>query len=126
MNRDSGFVGRPLPRLTRKPSHVAVWVSEHAAARVAEHHDVSSRWAVVEMIDRAIEMPVEVVMGVLRRVHAGTGDRYFLAADRRGIFVLATSRIPDSAFAYTLVTYLRLSASQVEQVERLYPTGAES
>ncbi len=120
------MIGRPLPRLTHKPSHVAVWVSEHAAVRVAEHHDVESRWDVVEMIDRAIEMPVEVVMGVLRRVHAGSGDRYFLAADRRGIFVLATSRIPESAFAYTLVTYLRLSASQVEQVERLYPTGAES
>lgn len=112
-----------LPRLTKKPSHAAVWVSEHAIGRVAEHHPIRSRWDVVELIDRAIEMPLEVVLGILRRVRAGPGDRYFLADDRRGIFVLATSRIPDSAFVYTMVTYLRLSPSQIELVERLYPTG---
>lgn len=105
----------------------AVWVSGHARERVAEHHDVRSAWAVCELIDAATEIEPDLACTILqRRQPRGPGrDRYFLAADRRGLFVIAPSWIEGSAFAYTLVTYLRFSPSQVDAVSKLYPLPAE-
>lgn len=108
-----------------KPSMPAVWVSRHALDRVAEHHSITSRLDAVRLIDDSIEMAVEVVLTILRRVNAGSGDRYFLAADRRGIFVLTPSAHPGSPFLYTVVTYIRFAPSQTELVSRLYPVTVD-
>jgi hypothetical protein len=101
----------------------SVWVSGHARDRVAEHHDVPTAWSVCELIDEATEIEPDLARAILQRrtPRDQSRDRFLLAADRRGMFVLAPSWIEGSAFAYTLVTYLRVSPSQADAVGRLFP-----
>lgn len=103
----------------------AVWVSGHARERVAEHYDVRSAWAVCELIDAATEIEPDLARAILQRRQSREPrlDRYFLAADRRGMFVLAPSWIEGSAFAYTLVTYLRFSESQTAALADMFQPG---
>lgn len=102
----------------------AVWVSGHARERVAEHHDVRSAWAVCELIDAATEIEHDLARAILQRrtLREPGRDRYLLAADRRGMFVVAPSWVEGSAFAYTLVTYLRFSEGQTAALANLFPT----
>ncbi len=100
----------------------AVWVSGHARDRVAEHHDVPSAWSVCELIDAATEVEPELARAILQRRPSRELrlDRYFLAVDRRGMFVLAPSWVEGSAFVYTLVTYLRFSEGQTAALADMF------
>ena len=102
----------------------AVWVSGHALDRLREHYPDANGWSAGQLLLAAVEVPGDVVREMLQRAVAKPSDRYFLAADRRGLFVLAPSTRSGSPFLYTLVTYLRFSPWQAELAERLYPLPA--
>lgn len=113
---DPRFVPDGLPR---------VWVSRHAADRIREHHPHAGVNGCRALLAIASPVQPEVVAGLLGRSLEGVRDRYLVAADRRGVFVVAAyseaTRPGSDALPETLVTYVRLSPSQVEAAVRLWP-----
>lgn len=112
------------PISSRHAPAPAVWVTGHALERIREHYPDAGAWAAGRLLLAAVEVSGEIACEMLRRRQLASADRYFLAADRRGLFVVAPGTRPGSPFAYSLVTYLRFSPWQAELAARLYPLPA--
>ena len=99
----------------------AVWVSQHALDRVHQHHPRVGNHGAREMVASAIEIDRGVAAELLQRRDVNPADLYLLASDRRGLLVVAPSRLAGSRYTHTLVTYLRFGQMQTALAERLYP-----
>ena len=84
------------------------FVTRHAVERVQEHHPNAGPRGVVSMLAAGLPVDAREVAGFLQRHFGACRDRYVLAYDRRGIYVLIDR--PDEQ---VVVTYLRLSPWQV-------------
>ena len=94
-----------------------LFLSRHATDRVREHHPNARIRGTLAMLNRAEEIESGTAAGLMGRKPGETPDRYFLAFDRRGIFVIARGNY----MPWTLVTYVRLGDSQQEVALRLWP-----
>ncbi len=95
-----------------------VFVTSHAVERLREHHPRVGIRGTLALLARATEIEQGLAATFLGRSLAGVRDRYFLSADRRGIFAVARS-FEGSSFHWVLVTYLRFGNYQQEVAERL-------
>ena len=85
----------------------------HAIEAYRIHHPEAERLDVQRGLRDAEEIDPIAAHGLAGRVRApNPGDRFFLAADRQGVFVVAAGRGP-LAGKLALITYLRFQASQV-------------
>jgi hypothetical protein len=103
-----------------------VWISPHAVERVAQHHPLTDKRDVSARLDLATEIEQGAAAGLLDRSMEAVQDRYFLAHDRRGIFVVAETdnRNEPGTIWRVLVTYVRFEASQEALAHNLWPTRA--
>lgn len=96
-----------------------VWVSNHAMERLHELHPSCGVVGACRLLSEAEEVAPEAVAPLLGRRLAAVRDRYFLAADRRGVFVV--QRFPnESVRGWTLVTFLRFGPQQTACASRLW------
>ena len=106
-----------------------VWVTAHVRERLREHHPFIGTRGARAMFERSTEISREVAAGLLCRQMSAVQDRYYLAEDRRGLFVLLERPHhvrPDETWR-SLVTYIRFGPAQVEVATRLYaPSLLES
>ena len=110
-----------LPQLTASSDpELAVWITRHALDRLGEHVPGITVRAAGRLLLEADEVPGDIAREMLRRRTAVSADRYLLAADRRGMFILAPAELEASTFVYTMVTYLRFGPWQTALAERLY------
>jgi hypothetical protein len=95
-----------------------VYVTGHALDRLREHHPRAGVRGALALLGRAEEIQPGLAAAFLGRSLDAVRDRYFLSADRRGIFAVAPS-YEGRSFPWALVTYLRFGAHQQEVAERL-------
>lgn len=95
------------------------WITRHARERLQEHHPNIGIRGSLALLGAAIPMAAEVAAGVLARTDSGVQDRYLLAEDRAGIFVVV--HCPERPIPDVLVTYIRLGQAQQDLMWRLYP-----
>ena len=100
------------------------WITAHARERLQEHHPNIGTRGALALLQAAIPVPAEVVAGFLARKDSAVQDRYLLAEDRAGIFVLV--HCPERAIPDVLVTYIRLGQAQQDLAWRLYPWAGGS
>ena len=111
--RDSGS------RATSKRVAVEeVYVSEHALGRLRQHHPSVGIRGTLALLMAATEIEPGMAAAFLGRSLEAVRDRYFLSADRRGIFTLARS-FEGRGFKWVIITYLRFGQYQQEVAERL-------
>ncbi|MBM4367834.1 MAG: hypothetical protein FJ102_16595 [Deltaproteobacteria bacterium] len=111
------------PRVQRgasSPSIVdeGVYVTPHALDRLREHHPNAGVRGALALLARAQEVEAGLAAAFLGRSLDGVRDRYFMSADRRGIFAVARS-YEGRSFPWALVTYLRFGPHQQDVAERL-------
>lgn len=95
-----------------------VYVTRHALDRLREHYPDTGIRGALRLLERATGIDPGLAAAFLGRSPNGVRDRYFMSADRRGIFTVAHSR-EGCSFPWALVTYLRFSAYQQEVANRL-------
>lgn len=90
-------------------------VQYHAVERFQQHHPHLEEYGLLGALRRSWEVSAGVARSVCGRSPGGgaKGDRYFVADDCRGIFVVSASRV--------LVTYLRMSYSQQNWLREAWP-----
>jgi hypothetical protein len=96
-----------------------VQVTFHALERYATHHPEAVEEDLRVALDQALELDSALALPLIgRNSTRQTGSRYFLAGDRRGLFVLE-----QGASRPVLITYLRFGPWQVAFSQQLWPTG---
>jgi hypothetical protein len=105
-----------------------IWITRHARTRLQEHHPNIGVPGSTAMLFRAMPVEPGIVAGLLHRQESAVLDRYFLAEDRLGLFVVAERPdLKDESVTWrVLVTYIRFLPSQVAQVNALWPTVARA
>lgn len=114
--RASGWGNAPQPHSTLVEQ--GVWVSRHALDRVREHHPNAGVRGALALLARADEVAAGFIAPFLDRRLEDVRDRYLIAADRKGCFVIVraggSGRLP-----WTMITYLRFDAHQEDVASRL-------
>jgi hypothetical protein len=112
---------RRSPRRGPAPSIVddGVFVTRHALERLQLHHPCSNYHDALRLLGAAQEMEAGLAAPFLGRSLAGVQDRYWMASDRRGIFVVVRNRTQGS-FPWVLITYLRFGPYQQAVAVRLF------
>lgn len=105
-----------------------VWITRHAQVRIREHYPNAGVPWCTELLRQSDPIDGVSVAGLLHRPLERASDRYFLAPDRRGVFVVAErpDNMDPTETRRTLITYIRLVPSQVEIAERLWPVAKEA
>jgi hypothetical protein len=96
-----------------------VFIRPHALERFQEHHPDATRFSLCRELERATEVEGAFLAPFLGRRLEGVRDRYKVAQDGWGVFVLALNRNPEAFFPWVLVTYLRFGVYQRETMVRL-------
>lgn len=100
-----------------------VWVTPHALERLGEHYPDLDHYGAREQLQRALELEAAAVTPILGRRTIDMGSRYFLPVARQGLLVVGhEERMSERRRPYVLITYLRLERSQIDIVNRLWPT----
>lgn len=100
-----------------------LWVRPHALDRIRLHHPSVGVRGALALVRCAEEIPAGIAAPLLGRSLEGVQDRYFLAHDRGGIFVIVRSQ-PQHTFGWVMVTYLRFGGYQQDVAIRLYGLAA--
>ncbi|MES2644744.1 MAG: hypothetical protein V4850_34970 [Myxococcota bacterium] len=100
-----------------------LWVLPHALERLRLHHPNVGVRGALALLGRAEEIPPGVAAPLLGRSLEGVRDRYFLAHDRAGVYVIARS-YPGSSFGWVMMTYLRFGPYQQDVAVSLYGIAA--
>ena len=88
-----------------------VFVTRHARQRIGMHHPNTGVRGALALLQRSREVePALIAPFVGRRVES-LPDRYFLAVDAWGVFVIARS-FEGGSFPWAMVTYLRFWPNQ--------------
>lgn len=119
MNHSEDYSGHPRAR-GRLLSVVeqGVYVTHHAVDRLRLHHPNVGIRGTLALLTKAEEVEPGFIAPFLARSLAGVGDRYFISACRRGVFVVVPGR-QGGSFPWALVTYLRFGSYQRDVAEQL-------
>ncbi len=101
-----------------------VRVTRHARDRLREHHPHVGVRGALALLARAKDVEPHLIAPILGRSLDGVPDRYLIAADRRGCFVIARSG-ESARFPWYMPTYLRFDVRQEEEVARLLDSGPD-
>lgn len=95
-----------------------VYVTRHALDRLHEHHPNAGVRGALSLLASSIEIEPGLAAAFLGRSLNGVRDRYFMSADRRGIFAVTPNR-EGQTFPWVLITWLRFGAYQQEVARRI-------
>ena len=114
----SESVGQHRPDFRSSVVADGVFVTFHARERLRLHHPNAGVRGALALLDRSTEVEPGFIAPFIGRRAETLQDRYFVATDRSGVFVVARS-FEGGTFPWALVTYLRFGQYQQEVAERL-------
>ena len=96
-----------------------LYITGHATERFRKHHPHADWRMGLRCVASAVEVSQGAIAPLIGRSVKAVPDRYFLTADRQGVWVVAPGR-PGASRPWSAVTYLRFQAYQKQLAERLW------